>query len=177
MGKRKRDANGKIVYDRPSDLKPRPDRKRPGRRNGSEYVKTEQKRVDQMLALEMQPELGLRKCTTCHVTTHMDSFPVPASTSIIQAFKTCAACLDHQKAYRLANGITSYIVERDAVRCLGWQGRVKATLFGTEGFEAYAAACVEANPEKTPGVLKPRFQLQEMEEKTLNHGMFALILS
>jgi hypothetical protein len=177
MGKRKRDANGKIVYDRPSDLKPRPDRKRPGRRNGSEYVKTEQKRVDQMLALEMQPELGLRKCTTCHVTTHMDSFPVPASTSTIQAYKTCTACLDYRNELKLANGITSFIAERDAVRSLGYQSYVKANLFGTEGYEAYAAACLQANLEKTPGVQRPRRELQEMEEKTQNHGMFALILS
>ena len=164
------------IYDRASDLKPRTVRNRPGRRNGSEYVKTAQKRVDQTLALEMQPELGLRKCGCCDIK-HVDSFPVPAPTSTIQAFKTCTACLDHSKAWRLANGITSFIVERDAVRCLGWQSQVKATLFGAEGYEAYAAACLEANPEKTPGVQRPRRELQEMEEQTQNHGMFALILS
>ena len=102
---------------------------------------------------------------------------MPASTSTIQAFKTCTACLDNSKAYKLANGITSFIVERDAVRSLGWQSQVKANLLGTEGYEAYAVACLEANPEKTPGVQKPRLPLEKMEEKTPNHGMFALILS
>ena len=142
-------------------------------------VKTAQKRVDQTLALEMQPELGLMKCGCCDVTKHVDSFPVPASTSTIQAFKTCTACLGHSKAYRLANGITksSFIVERDAVRSQGWQSQVKANLFGTEGYRAYAVACLEANPEKTPGVQRPRRELQETEEQTQNHGMFALILS
>jgi len=177
MGKRKRDANGKIISN-PSDSKPRPkDRNRPGRCNGSEHVKTQQKRAADKLALEMAPELGLRKCTQCQVTKPVDSFPVPASTSVIQVYKSCKACLDYDKAYNLANGITSYLVERDRVRSLVHQSRVKADLFGTEGYEDYAAACLEANPEKTPGVQKPRLQLQEMQEKTLNHGKFALILS
>ena len=49
-GKRKRDANGKIMHTANS-LKPRPekDQNRPGRRNGSENAKTEQKRADDTL--------------------------------------------------------------------------------------------------------------------------------
>ena len=75
------------------------------------------------------------------------------------------------------------MVERERGRSLSWQLQVKANLFGTEGYEDYAAACLEANPGKpmkTPRVQKSRRQLeawQEMEEKTLNHGMFALILA
>ena len=67
--------------------------------------------------------------------------------------------------------------ERDRVCSLSQQERVKADLSGTEGYEDYAAACLEANPEKAPGVQRPRRELQKMEEKTQNHGMFALILS
>ena len=66
---------------------------------------------------------------------------------------------------------------RERVLSLDHQSRVKANLFGTEGYEEYAAACKAANPEKTPGVPKPRRRIQEIEEKTLNHGMFALISS
>ena len=84
MGKRKRDANGKIVYDRPSDLKPRirKDRNRPGRRNGSEQKKTAQKRLDDHVALEEMPEMGLRKCTDCHVVKSLGAFDIPVGTSI-----------------------------------------------------------------------------------------------
>ena len=176
MGKRKRDANGKIIPS-PSDSKPRPNRNRPGRRNGSENAKTEQNRVDETLALELAPELCLRKCNACHVTKPVDSYPVPVSTSIQEAYKSCTACLEKMKADNLANGITSYMLNRERVRSLLWQSEVKANLFGTEGYEDYAAACLEANPEKTPQVPKPRCQLDEMIEKTPNHGMFTLILS
>ena len=96
-GKRKRDANGKVIPS-PSDSKPRPNRNRPGRRNGSENAKTEQNRADETLALEMAPELGLRKCGNCHVTNfdtkHVDSFSVPVPTSSQEAYKCCTACLD-----------------------------------------------------------------------------------
>jgi len=57
-GARKRDVNGKAL-SRPSDLKPRPNRKRPGRSNGSEQEKTQQTRDGDTLALELAPELGL----------------------------------------------------------------------------------------------------------------------
>ena len=114
----------------------------------------------------------------CHVTKPLDSFPVPASTSTIRVFKSCKACLDNAKAYNLANDITSFMVERDRVRSLDHQSRVKADLFGTEleGYEDYAAACLEANLKKTPVVPKPRLRLGEMEEKPVNHGMFDTIL-
>ena len=74
MGKRKRDANGKIIYDRPSDLDvDHKARKRPGRRNGSENSKRAQDRAGDALALEEMPELGLRKtaqCTRCNATKY-----------------------------------------------------------------------------------------------------------
>ena len=84
MGKRKRDANGKVIPN-PSDLKPRitrKDRHRPGRRNGSEQEKTAQKRLDDQLALEEMPEMGLRKCTDCHVVKSLGAFDIPVGTSI-----------------------------------------------------------------------------------------------
>jgi len=62
-------------------------------------------------------------------------------------------------------------MERDTIRSLKQQSTIEASLFGCEGFEKYEAACEEANPQKTPGVPKPRLQLEEMEEKTVNHGI------
>ena len=76
----------------------------------------------------------------------------------------------------MESGETKYTTERARVRSLDTQAQNKATLFGTEGYEEYSAACDAANPEKPPGVPKPRLPLEKMEEKPLNHGMFALIL-
>ena len=64
-------------------------------------------------------------------------------------------------------------MNRERVRGLRHQAYVKSTLFGSEGYEEYAAACREANPERAPGVERPRLPLQEMEEKPQSHGMFA----
>ena len=106
MGWRKKDANRKNIPS-PSDLKKR---NRPGPENGSENKKTKQKRADDAFALALAPELGLRKCGNCHVTIPVDTFPLPASTGIKTAFKTCTACLDKMKARDLASGTTSYII-------------------------------------------------------------------
>ena len=80
MGKRRRDENGKVIYDRPSDLKDtrgsRPNRNRYARDNGSENKKTVQKRTwcDDTFALVLAPELGLRKCINApHVTSQSKS--------------------------------------------------------------------------------------------------------
>ena len=178
MGKRKRDANGKIVYDRPSDLnRTSKDRNRPGRRNGSEHTKTAQKRFDDGLALAAVSELGLHKCTECHVTKSLGAFDIPAGTSIKTAYKYCRKCCDEKNAKRLAEGETKYTRNRFRIRQIRQQKSNKASLLGCEGYEKYAAACREANPENAPGVARPRLPLQEMGEKPQNHGMFALILS
>jgi len=68
-------------------------------------------------------------------------------------------------------------MERARIRSLRQQPINKASLLGSEGYEKYAAACRETNPERAPGVERPRLPLQEMGEKPQNHGMFALILS
>ena len=148
---------------------------RPARRNGSENAKMNQKRAGDAVALEKMPELGLRKRTECNVTKSLGSFEVPAPTSIKPVYKYCKQCLDTQQSRRLACGETKYTMERARIRSLKYQSWAKANLIGTAGYDDYAAACDEANPEKTPA--KPRRQLEDIEEKTLNHGMFALILS
>ena len=137
MGKRKRDANGKVIYDRPSDLKPRisKDRNRPGRRNGSEYEKTAQKIKDEVLALEEMPEMGLRKCSQCRMVKSLGAFDIPAGTSIKTTYKCCRKCCDDQNSIKLASGETKYTMNRERVRGLRQQAYVKSTLFGSEGYE------------------------------------------
>ena len=79
----------------------------------------------------------------------------------------------------MESGETQYTPERERAHSLTQQssGKATSTPLGCEGYEEYAAACDEANPEKAPGVPKPRLALEEMEEETLNNGMFAFILS
>ena len=180
MGKRKRDADGKIIYAS-YDLKKRvrPDRIRHARLDGSEQKKTDQKKADDALVLEGMPELGLRKCNLCHVTKSLGAliFDVPAATQKKTTFKCCRQCCDSANDTRLASGQTKYTMDRARIRSHTQQNIIKASLLGSKGYEEYDEACKAANPEKTPGVQRPRRELQEMEEKTQNHGMFALILS
>ena len=175
---RKRDANGKIIYSS-CDLKKRvrPNRIRHARLDGSEQKKTKQKNADNALFVEAHPELGLRRCPDCRVTKSLGAFDVPVATSKKTTFKCCRQCCDSLKASRHASGETKYTMERARIRSLKHQNDIKATLLGTEGYEAYSAACDAANPAKTPGVPKPRLPLEQMEEKPLNHGMFDTILS
>ena len=133
--------------------------------------------LNDALALEEMPELGLRKCTCCNVTKSLGAFDVPAATSIKTTYKFCRQCCDSRNAKKLASGETKYTMNRARIRSLDCQTRNKASLLGSEGYEEYEEACKAANPEKNPGVPKPRLQLEEMEEKTLNHGMFDTILS
>ena len=78
---------------------------------------------------------------------------------------------------RFAKGETKYTMNRARIRSLQQQNRNKASLLGSEGYEEYEEACKAANPEKTPGVPKPRLRRGEMEEKPVTHGMFDHILS
>ena len=175
MGGRKRDANGKIIPS-PSDLnRDHKARNRPGRRNGTENARREvhEAEVDK---LAEQSGVEVRRCGQCKIVKSLDSFSDGcAPTSRKTHFKGCTQCLHKKQSRKIESGETKYTLERARTRMLRQQALNKATLFGTEGYEDYAAACLEANPEKNPQVLKPRCQLDEMEEKTLNHGMFALI--
>ena len=148
----------------------------PARENGSENTKTREKRARDDLLLEQSTE-KFRRCNHCHVQKSFDSFSEAASTSRKSGYTCCVSCLDKVQSGRFASGETKYTLERDGLRSLSQQSRAKADLFGTEGYEKYAAACEEANPQKTPAVPKPRRQLKEMAEKTLDHGMFAIIPS
>ena len=80
MGTQKRDANGKIIPG-PSDLKPQPNRNRPGRRNGSEK-KRAKAHYEEVDVLVEQSRVELRWCSHCRVMKCFDSFPEAASTSI-----------------------------------------------------------------------------------------------
>ena len=90
-----------------------------------------------------------------------------------------AGCLHHPKLELSGFKATKYTMQRARVpvRSLAVQASNKATLFDTEGCDGYSDACDAANPERTPALPKARRQLEEMEEKPLSHGMFAIILS
>ena len=45
------------------------------------------------------------------------------------------------------------------------------------GPDEYVAVCKEANPQKAAGAPKPRLELHEMQEKTVNHVMLVIISS
>ena len=87
--------------------------------------------------------------------------------------------MDKDKPKRVESGGTKYTRERERTRSLDseWQSVVKATRVGSKGYGEYEEACKAANPENTPAVPKHRRLPGEMEEKPLNHGMFAIILS
>ena len=133
------------------------------------------------MALEAMPELGLRKCTSCHVNKPLGAFDVGAATSIKTAYKCCRQCCDSQIGRRLEKGETKYTRLRARIRSLYQQARNKSSLLGSEacseGYEEYEEACTAANPKKTTGVPKLRLRLCEMEEKPVKHGMFDTILS
>ena len=136
-------------------------------------------RVGDASALDQMPELGLRKINAPTVTKSLGSFSTALATSIKTAFKVCTQCCDSKNTQNVESGETKCAMERARVRSLATQAQnmYKATLFDTEGYEEYSAACDAANPERTPAVPKPRRQLEEMEEKPSNYGMFAIILS
>ena len=156
MGKRKRNANGNAIYDRPSDFNIDHLGKDlglgPGRRKGTdlEHKKQKQKNADDALALDQMPELGLRKCAQCHATKPLGSFSTPAGTSIKNAVKVCTKCLDKDKPKRVESGGTKYTRERERTRSLDseWQSVVKATRVGSKGYGEYEEACKAANPEQ-----------------------------
>ena len=177
MGGRKRDADGKIIPS-PSDLnRDHKARNRPGRRNETERKRREvhESEVDK---LAEQSGMEVRRCGQCKVVKSLDSFSDGcAPTSSRTRWASCTLCLDTKQSRTIEPGETKYTLERARTRMLRQQALNKATLFGTEGYEEYEEACKAANPEKTPGVPKPRLRLGEMEEKPMNHGMFDTILS
>ena len=142
MGKRKRDANRKVIPN-PSDSKRRKDRNRPGRRNGSEHKRRNAQSEEVDLLVE-QSGVELRRCVTCKVMKSFDSFADAAPTSIKTAYATCTHCLAKKKSARVESGESQFTLERVRIRSLSQQSKVKATLFGCEGYEEYAAVCDEA---------------------------------
>ena len=152
MGGRKRDANGKIIPS-PSDLnRDHKARNRPGRRNGTERaMKSREVHEAEVDKLAEQSGMEVRRCGQCKVVKSLDSFSdgcICAPTSSRTRWASCTLCLDTKQSHTIESGETKYTLERARTRTLAMQALNKATLFGTEGYEDYAAACLEANPEK-----------------------------
>ena len=117
MGGRKRGADGKIIPS-PSDLKPRPDRNRPGRHNGTERKMREVHEAE-VAELAEQSEVELRRCGQCKVAKSLDSFADGcAPTSSKTRWVSCTLCLDKKQSRTIESGETKYMLKRARTRNL-----------------------------------------------------------